>query len=394
PILTQTHPNLLKFEQAHYKTQLDPTVEEVKKLCTTCRKYDKWKSSDKCTLILTEGVSAKALAGMYVLSNVASGNEFHKEAVMDQLFPQIGDNIQSIMIKLLQSNDSRLRTACVWTVVNLTFPSSPGAHSRVAKLQNACITSQLKDMVNDPCRDVKVRQMSVVQIEHSETMERGKPKPGGLSDPRLVPSPPSAPSTPHVSPGGTCYPRSIGQWMKTRTRFVLAIKERHPHGSKGSLLASQDGFMELGCCQSTYRSIIPKKARLAAALLDSDTKTDTSLTPLVTRHCRSQGTLSERAPSPAPSFAGGGSVVKRRVLVDLEAEAFRASDALETPREKIEAKSLMEVKMEVGASGTPTTAAEPSASVVARAKKRRREAGKAVVGEASEDPAEGEAFEK
>lgn len=27
--------------------------------------------------------------------------------------------------------------------------------------------------------------MSVVQIEHSETTERGKPKPGGLSDPRL-----------------------------------------------------------------------------------------------------------------------------------------------------------------------------------------------------------------
>ncbi|XP_028090302.1 uncharacterized protein LOC114290571 isoform X1 [Camellia sinensis] len=162
---------------------------------------------------------------MYVLSNVASGNEFHKKAVIDQLFPQIGDNIQSIMIKLLQSNDSRLRTACVWTVVNLTFPSSPGAHSRVAKLQNACITSQLKDMVNDPCLDVK-RQMSVVQIEHSETMERGKPKPGGLSDPQLgtidrkmkcetFPSPPFAPSTLPVSPGGTCYPRSIGQWMQT-----------------------------------------------------------------------------------------------------------------------------------------------------------------------------------
>lgn len=29
------------------------------------------------------------------------------------------------------------------------------------------------------------RQMSAVQIEHSETTERGKPKPGGLSDPRL-----------------------------------------------------------------------------------------------------------------------------------------------------------------------------------------------------------------
>ncbi|KAL5997271.1 DNA-directed RNA polymerase II subunit rpb1 [Asimina triloba] len=31
----------------------------------------------------------------------------------------------------------------------------------------------------------EIRQMSVIQIEYSETMERGKPKPGGLSDPRL-----------------------------------------------------------------------------------------------------------------------------------------------------------------------------------------------------------------
>lgn len=29
------------FEQARYKYQLDPTVDEVKKLCTTCRKYAK-----------------------------------------------------------------------------------------------------------------------------------------------------------------------------------------------------------------------------------------------------------------------------------------------------------------------------------------------------------------
>lgn len=29
------------FVQARYKISLDPTVEEVKKLCTTCRKYAK-----------------------------------------------------------------------------------------------------------------------------------------------------------------------------------------------------------------------------------------------------------------------------------------------------------------------------------------------------------------
>lgn len=32
---------LLRCGQARYKVQLDPTVEEVKKLCNTCRRYAK-----------------------------------------------------------------------------------------------------------------------------------------------------------------------------------------------------------------------------------------------------------------------------------------------------------------------------------------------------------------
>ncbi|KAE9463256.1 hypothetical protein C3L33_04833, partial [Rhododendron williamsianum] len=94
--------------------------------------------------------------GMYVLSNVASGNEIHKEAVMHQLFPQDGSTTEPIMIKHLQNKNSQLRTAAAWALVNLTFPSNPGASSRVAKLWNAGVTSQLKNMVNDPCLDVKV----------------------------------------------------------------------------------------------------------------------------------------------------------------------------------------------------------------------------------------------
>ncbi|KAG5566284.1 hypothetical protein RHGRI_002024 [Rhododendron griersonianum] len=95
--------------------------------------------------------------GMYVLSNVASGNEIHKEAVMHQLFPQDGSTTEPIMIKHLQNKNSQLRTAAAWALVNLTFPSNPGASSRVAKLWNAGVTSQLKNMVNDPCLDVKLR---------------------------------------------------------------------------------------------------------------------------------------------------------------------------------------------------------------------------------------------
>ncbi|GMP88045.1 hypothetical protein CsSME_00040174 [Camellia sinensis var. sinensis] len=99
---------------------------------------------------------------MYVLSNVASGNEFHKEAVMQQLFPQMGNDTQSIMIKLLQSNDGQLRMAAVWVVVNLTFPSSPSAYDQVVKLRNGSVISQLKNMVNDPCLDVKALRVRTV----------------------------------------------------------------------------------------------------------------------------------------------------------------------------------------------------------------------------------------
>ncbi|CAA0815289.1 ARM repeat superfamily protein [Striga hermonthica] len=94
---------------------------------------------------------------MYTLCNLASGNEHHKEAVMSQLFPQAGNETETVLIKLLQSSNSQLRTATVWTIVNLTFPSSPGVCGRVTELCNAGIVPQLKSMVNDPCLDVKVR---------------------------------------------------------------------------------------------------------------------------------------------------------------------------------------------------------------------------------------------
>ncbi|XP_015058647.1 armadillo repeat-containing protein 8 [Solanum pennellii] len=102
------------------------------------------------------------IQGMYVFTNVASGNEVHKEAVMQELFPPLANECESIMSKFLHSDDSRLRTAAVWALVNLTFPSSSGAFGRVMKLRNAGIVSQLKNMVNDPCLDVKLRARTVL----------------------------------------------------------------------------------------------------------------------------------------------------------------------------------------------------------------------------------------
>lgn len=97
------------------------------------------------------------IQGMYVLSNVATGKESHKEAVMDQLLLRVENKAQSCIIKFLQSNDSRLRTAAVWAVLNLTCSSSPGASGRLVELRDAGIVSHVKNMVNDPCLDVKLR---------------------------------------------------------------------------------------------------------------------------------------------------------------------------------------------------------------------------------------------
>ncbi|KAL9253965.1 Armadillo repeat-containing protein [Drosera capensis] len=95
------------------------------------------------------------IQGMYAFSNVATGKELHKEAVLHQLISSY-DCGQSILFKFLQNNNNQLRTAAVWSVINLTHPSSPGASSRVARLRNAGIYSQLKQMLQDPCLDVKL----------------------------------------------------------------------------------------------------------------------------------------------------------------------------------------------------------------------------------------------
>ncbi|CAI0551808.1 unnamed protein product [Linum tenue] len=57
--------------------------------------------------------------------------------------------------------------------MDLRFPFSPAEVAKVRCVQFGILSPD------------EIRQMSVVQIEHSETTERGKPKVAGLSDPRL-----------------------------------------------------------------------------------------------------------------------------------------------------------------------------------------------------------------
>ncbi|KAI3937820.1 hypothetical protein MKW92_039097 [Papaver armeniacum] len=114
--------------------------------------------------VWTASKAEVCVQGMYVLSNVAAGNELHKEAVMHHLLqPEASESTQSVIIKFLQGSDSQLRTASVWGVVNLTYPGSPGASDRYLRLRDAGIISQIKSMVNDPCLDAKFRVRTVLE---------------------------------------------------------------------------------------------------------------------------------------------------------------------------------------------------------------------------------------
>ncbi|KAF6158591.1 hypothetical protein GIB67_040105 [Kingdonia uniflora] len=108
--------------------------------------------------------SEVCVQGMFALANLAAGSEVHKEVVMHCLLPpQAGGCTQSVIIKFLQANDSRLRTASIWCVVNLSYRGCFDSYSRIERLRTAGIVSQIKTMVNDPCLDVKYRVRTALE---------------------------------------------------------------------------------------------------------------------------------------------------------------------------------------------------------------------------------------
>ncbi|KAI5064927.1 hypothetical protein GOP47_0019622 [Adiantum capillus-veneris] len=103
--------------------------------------------------------------GVYVLSNIAAGNESHKEAVMSFVAPvSPGECSPSPILRFLQDmSNPQLRVAAVWCVMNLSYPDSSGAVTRVARLRETGIEQQLLKMVDDPCLDVKDRVKTALE---------------------------------------------------------------------------------------------------------------------------------------------------------------------------------------------------------------------------------------
>ncbi|BBM98555.1 armadillo repeat-containing protein 8 [Marchantia polymorpha subsp. ruderalis] len=113
------------------------------------------------------------IQGLYIVSNVAAGNEVHKEAVMDIVIPvtSVGVNRNtSLLMRYLQDmSNPQIRVVALWCVINLTFPNSPGVSSRISRLRDGGIEAQLQSMVDDPCLDVKDRAKTA--LEHFSAVE-------------------------------------------------------------------------------------------------------------------------------------------------------------------------------------------------------------------------------
>ncbi|CAI9774497.1 unnamed protein product [Fraxinus pennsylvanica] len=116
---------------------------------------------------------------MYVLSNVASGNEFHMEAVMNQLFPQAGSDAQTILIKFLRSTDSRLRTASLHARTALGQSMMSGISIRLFIFQ--LVPQRNSGSMHSNPKNSNLRESSFYEVSNSTLLSESWRKKTGYS---------------------------------------------------------------------------------------------------------------------------------------------------------------------------------------------------------------------
>lgn len=102
------------------------------------------------------------IQGMFFLSNIAAGDENHKDTILNNVICTQADGRNALVINFLQSKNNLLRTASLWCVVNLTHPLGSWSSTRVLRLHQAGVISQIKKMVNDPFLDCKFRARMIL----------------------------------------------------------------------------------------------------------------------------------------------------------------------------------------------------------------------------------------
>ncbi|KAJ3018520.1 Armadillo repeat-containing protein 8 [Thoreauomyces humboldtii] len=91
------------------------------------------------------------LQALYVIVNVATGNERHKAALLQR------KGILESVWGFMKHTKSAIRVATVWCLINLTWTDDPGSSQRVARLRELDFHTRLQSMTEDFNMDVKDR---------------------------------------------------------------------------------------------------------------------------------------------------------------------------------------------------------------------------------------------
>ncbi|KAF9918008.1 hypothetical protein BX616_010592 [Lobosporangium transversale] len=112
---------------------------------------------------------------LYVLVNIATGTEYHRQSIMKR------SGILRSVLGLMSHEAASIRVAAIWVIINLTWSEEDvahGVHERVAILRSMGVEDRLHSLVTDSVPDVRERVKTALQHfvqDHQQYGHSGSP---------------------------------------------------------------------------------------------------------------------------------------------------------------------------------------------------------------------------
>ncbi|KAG9321926.1 hypothetical protein KVV02_004501 [Mortierella alpina] len=116
---------------------------------------------------------------LYVLVNIATGSEHHKQSIMKR------PGILRSVLGLMSHESVSIRVATIWVIINLTWPDDKatlGVHERVSLLRSLGVEDRLQSLTADQDLDVRDRVKTALHHFSLDQQQRGHSG-NGLQDP-------------------------------------------------------------------------------------------------------------------------------------------------------------------------------------------------------------------
>lgn len=142
------------------------------------------------------------LQALYIIVNIATGNERHKLAVMSR------ESLLKAVQKYMGHPKGIVRVAAIWCVINLTWVDDQGSEGRVARLRDLGFEAQLQEMMDDVDLDVKDRVKTAIEHFRNTHDERNSAPMTAMPPPTNFP--PAGAATPGPSVTGMTLDQLLG----------------------------------------------------------------------------------------------------------------------------------------------------------------------------------------